>query len=191
LDIVQANPIPPSQTQRTPSFENPFWRKLRCALKAHFDRSANGHLQSLPDEAKAEIVRDIFEDLQLALSKSSPDETPTISAHHTQHLFEGQSLPADEQMMDLPTQIDNGDLSCTESSNQGLGLTMLSSESLHSSPREDSFTSPNLPRCKCKGNKCECPPWPTKYFEEDYIVSEDKWSEINDLMDGNPSSYMF
>jgi hypothetical protein len=131
------------------------------------DRSANNDIKSLPDDAKAEIVKEIVESLQLTFGKSSPNETPRIRTHLELHQFESQSLPMDEQTMEFP--IGSWDSSGGESSNRGLGLALPSLESLPSSPRERSFTSSDRPRCMCQGKICECPPWPESYFNEQYI----------------------
>jgi hypothetical protein len=169
FDTVPANPIPPSQSRCTPRLEKPFWSKIRCAVRTWVDRSANNEIKSLPDDAKAEIVKEIVEMLQLTLSKSSPNETPRIRAHPELHQFESQPLPMDEQTMGFP--IGSWGSFGGESSNQGLGLALPSSESLPSSPRERSFISSGRPRCKCRG-PCECPPWPWSYFNEQYEASE-------------------
>lgn len=146
------------------------------------DRMANDSIRSLTDDDKAEMVQAMIEECvsQMTLSQNSPDETPKIRASSQHHQHEPQAPSVDEKTMEPP--IENWDSSVGEGSNQGLGLALLSSDSLPSSPGEPSSTSKDMPRCRCKG-KCTCVPWPGSYFEDQLMPLEDsdgnQWSDMN------------
>jgi hypothetical protein len=172
--VIDFNTVP-SQSQRTPSLD---LRELRDALRTCVARSANEHIRSLPDEAKAEIVEDVIEECirQFILTKSpnskSPNYTPRagapLSTEEQQHQFETQALPLEEQTRELP--MENWG-SCTgEGSHHGLGLAIQPS-AFPPAPRGRSFTSPNLPNCYCPG-QCECPQYSSSFFNEQYMESE-------------------
>jgi hypothetical protein len=161
------------QSQRTPSLERPSRRELRSTLRTCFARSANEHIKSLPNEAKAEIVEDMVEECtqQFNLTKS-PNFTPRgrapLRTEAQQSRTESQTLPLEEQTRELP--MENWGSQVREDSNQGLGLSLQPSAFPAAPSHGRSFTSPNMTSCDCL-QQCECPPHPSSFFIEGFVDS--------------------
>jgi hypothetical protein len=157
-------------SQRTPSLERPSRRELRFTLRLCFARSANEHIQSLPDAAKAEIVEVMVEEcIQRFNLTKSPNFTPRgrapLSTEAQQYRTESQTIPLEEQIRELP--MENWGSQVGEDSNQGLGLYLQPSAFQAAPPRGRSFTSPNIPSCSCP-QQCVCPPPPSSFFKEQF-----------------------
>jgi hypothetical protein len=178
FDNFLATPPPSGQSQRTPNLERSFQHELKFVIRTCVESSANDHIKSLPDDAKA-AIEDMFENCFLQLTRgNSPNHTPRerapLDAGVQQSPPESQTLPLEtqEQIRWLP--MDNWRSQVGEGSNQERAqtssLTLQPSAFLRALPLGRSVTSPDLPRCFCLG-KCECPPRPSSFFNEQYAVS--------------------
>lgn len=201
FDAVPAIHIPFGPSLCTPAFEEPFWGKLECALRRRLDQNANDSIKCLPDDAKAEIVKEMVEECvkQLIMSNYSPNETPRIPAPSEHHQVDSHTLPMTGQIIGLPVANRdssggewnwdssggerNWDSSGGESSNPGLGLTLPLSDFLPGPPRGRSSTCPNPPRC-VYSDECECLQCQSSHFNEQIV---DSGAYVDDLDDDGQS----
>jgi hypothetical protein len=171
-------------------------RELRVDFRRRFASCANEHIKSLPDEAKAEIEDMVEKCLQPFTFTKSPNHTPRVrglvSTEAQQYKTESQALPQEEQAREFP--IDNWASYVRGGSDQGLGLSLQSSEFLSAPPGARSSMSSDQPICDCKG-QCECPQPPNSFFYEQFM--ESGASDINQSSDsvewdcGNSSMDMY
>lgn len=151
-------------------FPNQAWRELRVDFRRRFANSANEHIKSLPDEAKAEIEDMVEKCLQPFTFTKSPNHTPRVrglvSTEAQQYQTESQALLQEEQTREPP--MDNWASYVGGGSNQGLGLSLQSSEFLSAPPGACSSTSPDRAICDCK-EQCECPQPLSSFFYEQFM----------------------